>query len=965
LENDALGLDEVVVTSLGVSKQKKALGYAVEQVSAEELTRNNNANIVNSISGKVAGVRVSPTGGGAGSASAIRIRGNASLTGNNEPLFVIDGLPIDNSFNQTGNAGAGVDLSNRAIDINPDDIESMTVLKGAAATALYGIRAANGAIIISTKKGKGGTLNAPKISVNSSLTIDRINKMHDIQDQYGQGLSGSWAGAETGMPFSFGPKLDTMFWDGSKNYDWDKNGRLIGQTAAAGNSDAKKFENYNNVDDFFQDGVTYSNTVALQAGNDKTNYYVSLGNFKQTGIVPNNTFERTSVRANASTQITDRLKASVSTNYTNSGGSRVQRGSNTSGVMLGLLRTPPSFDNSNGFGEDAIDNPASYQFEDGTQRNYRGGGGYDNPWWTVNKNPFEDDVNRFTGQLQLDYQLAPWLNAQWRVGNDFYSDQRKQVFAIGSRTSSAGQIVHDEYFNRDLNSDLLLIANTDINPDLNLNVTLGQNSFSSLTRNLFAQGDGLVNSGFNHISNTSSQIVNQALFRKKTDAVYGEASFGFKRTYYVTLTGRNEWTSTLPEENNTFFSPSASLAFVFTEALGLTDNKILPYGKLRLSYGIVGNDAPLYATQNYFGSTSFADGWTNGIQYPFGGSQGFGSNGILGNSNIVPEKTSSFEIGTDLRFFNNSVTLDFTYYRNIGEDQALAIPISSATGYRSAVFNAGKIKNEGVEILLGLNPIKTKDFNWNIDLNFTKNESLVLELPDGVESIVLNSFVSPSTRVVAGESYGLIYGNGWERDNAGNVLIDDNGYPITSAEETVLGDPNPDWFMGITNSFSYKNVTLAGLIDIRQGGDVWNGTRGALYFFGAHAETEARGTTKVFDGIVKSTGEKNTKEASLDEDWYTGEGGGFGTQSEAFIEDASWVRLRELSLSYNLPSTWFKNSVVNGVDFGIIGTNLLLFTEYSGVDPEATVFGATNGPGLEYFTTPNTKSLGFNLKVSL
>lgn len=968
MENDAMGLDEVVVTSLGVSKEKKALGYAVEEVSAEELTRNNNSNIINSMSGKVAGVQVTGSNGSPGSASTIRIRGNASITGNNDPLFVVDGLPIDNSFNSTGNPdngvnnlGAGVDLSNRTVDINPDDVASMTVLKGAAATALYGIRAANGAIIITTKKGQGGSLKAPKINYTTSLTVDRVNKMHRLQDQFSQGVGGQYRGPSTRTGGSWGANLDTLYYDPSTNNPWDKNGAIVG---VSNPNKGNKVTPYDNVGDFFQDGYTQNNTVSLQGSSEKTNYYVSLGRMDQSGIVPNNDFSRTSVRVNAGTQITNRLKSTVSAGYSNSGGLRVQKGSNTSGIMLGLLRTPASFDNSNGFGPDAVNEPSAYTFDDGSQRTYRGTGIYDNPYWTINKNQFRDDVNRFTGQLQFDYNIAPWLNAQWRLGNDFYSDRRNQSFEIGSATLTGGQVFEDQIFNRDLNSDLLLLGNHQVNPDLETSFTLGLNNYSTNNQRFYVQGDDLALVNFPHLSNASSILSRNLISRKQTAAVYGEASVAFQRTYYATVTARNEWSSTLPSDNNSFLSTSASLGFIFTEALGLTDNKILPFGKLRLSYGVVGNDAPVYATRDYFTQASYNDGWTNGVSYPFNGVSGFYSNGVLGNSEIVPEKTTSFEIGTDLRFLNNAVGLDLTYYRNIGEDQIIPVSVSSSSGYRQAVLNAGRIKNSGIEALLSLTPIQTKDFTWGIDINFTKNESIVEELPEGVETITLNGFGGAQVRVVAGEPYGQIYGLGWMKNEDGRTLIDSNGYPILDPNERVIGNPNPDWTAGITNTITYKNLSISGLLDIRQGGDIWNGTRGVLYHFGRHIDTENRGETKIFDG-VQSSGEENTIAVTLDEGWYTGLGSGFGPQAEQFVEDGSWIRLREVAISYKMPETWFNNTIIKGANISIIGKNLLLFTDYDGIDPETNLFGAINGPGLEYFGNPNTKSIGANLKVSL
>ncbi len=1021
---DVLGLEEVVVTAIGIAKEEKALGYSVQQVTSEEITKSQEVNVIGALTGKVAGVQVVNSSGSPGGASFVRIRGNTSITGNNQPLIVIDGIPIDNAQNYSGNPDdlgnnllSSVGNSNRAIDVNPNDIESMSVLKGAAASALYGLRAANGVIVITTKKGGNGKKGL-NVDFSSSLTINNYNKLPELQSTYAQGtgldlaelflISGNAVKLEQPIPLnpdddwlapfgfpgfgvsgwstSWGPAYTDVRYDGDTSYPYNKNGRLV--SANDPNATTQVAERYNNMEDFFDTGYARDYSMALSGGNEKTNFRFSFSNSSEDGIVPLSDFSRTSIKVGGQAALSEFLRVSSSLTYVNSGGQRVQQGSNTSGLLLGLARTPITFDNTNGNSDpEAVD---AYEFSDGSQRNYRGGGGYDNPYWTINKNPFEDDVDRIIGYTQIDLLPTPWLNVTYRLGADVYTDRRKQAFAIGSRTLSAGQIFEDTHFNRIINSDLLINADHQFSDDFEAGILVGHNFRSDYYQQRYMQGDGLTIPDFEHISNAGNFLVREAQNRKETQAVFGEARLNFKRMLYLTFSARNEWSSTLPVTDNSFFYPSASLGFIFTEALGLTDNPTFSFGKLRFSYAEVGSDAPLYGTQTYYQQASFGDGWTNGVFFPFGGASGFTRDGTLGNPALKPEKTTEIEVGADLRFFNGRVGLDLSYYTKTSEDLILAVPVAASTGYRNFVNNVAEIENDGIEAVLNITPVKTRDFQWDATINFTKNESKVTKLADGIENVFLGGFTGTAIRAVAGQPYGVIFGGQWLRDDQGRVVIQNNeddaffGYPIADDASGVIGDPNPDWLMGIRNTFSYKGFTLSGFIDIKEGGDLWNGTKGALSFFGMSKITEARETSTVFngaynpiyEGAVKGTidadgniitdGAANDITVPLDENWfYNGNGSGFGSVDEHYVEDGSYIRLRELTLSYSFSPSILQNTFLTNLDLSVTGRNLWLNTDYSGVDPDTNLTGSNNAQGLDYFQMPNTKGWTVSLKVGL
>ncbi len=976
MDEDPIHADEVVVTAIGLERQKKSLGYSTQQVGSDQITQARETNIANALTGRVAGVQVNNSTGVPGASSFIRIRGSSSITGNNQPLFIVDGIPVDNSQLYSGNPDNlqnnllnGVANSNRAIDLDPNTIESINVLKGPAATALYGIRAAGGAVIITTKKGSPTIGDKVNVQFNTSWSIDQVNKLPPMQDMYSQGVSGRYQAPAPGAALSWGAKIDTLYWDGNADYKWDPNGAIVG----ASDPNAKtKVTPYDNYDSFFRTGLTANNSVSMSGGNEAATYFVSFSNLTSNGVVPLSTWSRNNVKVSGSAAIANNFRASANLNYVNSGGTRIQQGSNTSGVMLGMTRTPPTFDNAGGFGQDAVDNPEAYMFADGSQRTYRGGVGYDNPFWTVNQNPFEDEVNRIFGNLQFDWDLFTGIDLMYRIGVDFYNDRRHQQFAINSRTLPAGQVFEDQHNVKDITSDLILTFTYDLTRDWNMQFLLGNNMYSTYAQQLYVQGDGLGSAGFYHLSNTASQITRESVGRKRTAAFYGDLRLSFQNALFINITGRNEWSTSLPEANNTFFYPSVSVAAVLTDLFPSMQSDVLSFLQLRGNWAQVGKDAPIYGTVTVYNQANYSDGWTNGVSFPYGGSIGYMQSNTLGNPDLTPELTTSMEFGFDVRLLENRIGLDLTYYTQTSSDQIFAVPIAASSGYLAQIKNAGEIRNSGFEIVLNATPVIAGDFRWDFTVNFTRNVIEVVSLAEGVDNIFLGGFEGSSVRAVAGLPYGSIFGFGWLRNDNGDIIIDDDpesagyGYPILDVEEKAFGSYNPDWLMGIRNSFTWKGFMLSALLDIRQGGVMWNGTRGALYYFGTHEETEVRGSTKVFEGVKQSDGSANDIEAALDQNWLAfGNGNGFfGSNTEDFIEETSWIRLREVTLAYTLPASVMASTPFSGLTVSVTGRNLMLITDYTGVDPETSLTGADNAQGIDYFNMPGTRSYVFSASLN-
>jgi TonB-linked SusC/RagA family outer membrane protein len=974
LESDVLGLEEVVVTAIGISREKKSLGYAVQDVAGDKINNSKTGNVISSIAGRVAGVTIVSSAGSAGAASFITVRGQNSITGNNQPLFVVDGIPIDNSMDYSGNPDDlqnnltnGVNYSNRAIDLNPEDIETISVLKGGAATALYGMRAGNGVIMITTKKG-GDSQGKMSVSFTSSVGIDRVNRLPEMQMIYAQGNNGEYGTTTTS---SWGPKISDLRFDGATDYPNDRNGNLVLATdpSAKANLLAKAYDNSNN---FFRTGLTLTNNLSVSGGTKDANFYLSIGNTTIKGIIPKNDFGKTSIKLSGESKLGSKLKVSASANYIRSGGDRMQQGSNTSGVMLGLLRCTPTFDNSNGHGKEGYKFPDAYMYPDGTPRRYAT---YDNPNWTVNKNILIDQVDRVIGYIMLVYNPLNNLTVTYRIGDDLYSDRRSGHTALMSANIPDGQQEEDHHYTNNLNSDLTVSYTKELFSGFSTNVTIGQNMFQSYVQQLYNQGNGFVIPDFYHMSNTSSQLVRENTTKYRTAALYADLQFSYKSMLYLGFTGRNEWSTTLPVNSNSFFFPSANLGFIFSELPVLKGNKILSYGKIRASYAQIANHATPYNTQNTFTSAQITDGWASAGSFPFSGIAGFMPTNTLANPTIKPEIVMSRELGLEVKLFKNRVNFDITYYNNQNKDLLIQVPVTGSTGFNAIYKNAATMENKGIEFLTNLVPVTNSNFNWAVTLNFAKNINKVLSLAEGVTDIGLGGFTGSTINVVVGETYGSMFSTGFYKDPQGRIIINDDsesagyGYPIKDETMKSLGGVAPKWTMGINNELSYKGLVFSFLIDIKNGGIMWDGTRSRLNGFGTSKITENRGQTVVFDGIkgeivdgqIVTAGVKNDIPATYSQYYYQNIGGGSSPAQEQFVEKTDWTRLREVSLSYDL-SKIITSKIIKHARIYATGRNLWLSTPYKGIDPETNLMGAFNAQGLDYFNMPNTKSYVFGLK---
>jgi TonB-linked SusC/RagA family outer membrane protein len=977
MQSEAMNIEGVVVTALGISREKKSLGYAVQDVKGDQINNARTGNVLSAITGRVAGVNITSSSGTAGSSSFINIRGQNSISGSNQPLFVVDGVPIDNSMETSGNPDDGVNnltngvnYSNRAIDLNPDDIESISVLKGGAATALYGMRAGNGAMIITTKKG-GGTDGKMAISFSSSVGIDQVSSLPEIQLSYAQGNNGILNNSNA-TPNSWGPKISDLRYDGATDFRRDKNGRLVLATDPTAKADL--YANaYNNPDNFFRTGTTINNNLSLSGGNSNSRFFLSIGNSTVKGVIPRNEFAKTSVRLSGETKLGSKVKLLASANYIRSGGDRVQQGSNTSGVMLGLFRCTPTFDNSNGHGKDGYKFEDSYMYPDGSPRRYAG---YDNPNWTVNKNLLTDQVDRIMGYASLVYNPVSNLTVTYRLGEDLYSDRRQGHTALLSANIPGGQQEDDHHYNNDINSDLTVNYTKELFSDFSTNITIGQNIFSSYNQQLYVQGNDFVVPDFYHMSNTSSQLVREYTTKYRTAALYGDLQFSYMNMVYLGFTGRNEWSTTLPKDNNSFFFPSASLGFIFSELPGLKGNNILTFGKIRGSIAQIANHATPYNTMNVFTSAGISDGWATGGSFPFNGVAGFSVSNTMANPTIKPEILKSREIGLELKLLNNRVSFDFTYYNNQNSDLLITVPVTGSSGYNGRYMNAATMENKGIEVMASGAIVKNNDFNWTLSVNFTQNKNKVLSLAEGVDNITLGGFTGSTINVVVGEAYGSMFSTGFYKDAQGRVIINDvagtagYGYPIKDETMKSLGAIAPKWIMGISNDLSYKGLDLSFLIDIKNGGIMWNGTKARLNGFGTSKTSENRGEAVVFDGVkghitngeIVSSGTKNDINTTFSEYYYKNIGGGASPAQEQFVEKTDWVRLREVTLSYELGRI-VKADFLKQLKVFATGHNLWISTPYDGIDPETNLMGASNAQGLDYFNMPNTKSYVFGFKL--
>jgi TonB-linked SusC/RagA family outer membrane protein len=998
-------MNEVVVTAIGIRREKRELGSATQTINADQLSKSGTGNPLSELNGKASGLTVVNSSGDPGSGTYIRLRGVTSITGNNQPLMVVDGVPIDNSINNydptaagnqasgaNGNLLGGAQPTNRGVDLNPDDIESVTLLKGPAATALYGIQAASGALIITTKK--GGVGQGPVLTFNSSFTVDKVSRLPKRQNRYSQGNNGLYVGptgSTANNKFTWGALIDTLYRDGIAD-EYDPNGLIVGASDPSRKTRAVLYDPYK----FFDNGLTYNNNIALSGGNGKSAYRMSLSNLHQAGIIPRSKYGKTTFNINGQSVLSDRLSVSGGLNFIRGESDKVQQGSNTSGIMLGLLRTPTTFDNSNGL-KDPVNDTRSYILADGTQRDYRGGGGYDNPYWTINRDPFHEDLIRAFGYGQASYRLFDWMTFSYKLGGDVYSQNDKNSYDIGSNAFPAGAVNLSNYTNQQYNSDFTLNMKKTFSDDWSGALLLGQNYFTSTIHTKLSHGAGLVLPNFLDMANATSYTTQEFDTRRRTSAFYGEGHLTFRDMLFLTVTGRRETSSTLPAKNNSFFYPSVSLAYEFFKPGAGGNSSTLNYGKLRASFAQVGKDAPPQGLNTYFLPALVNDGFTNGITFPINGNSGYqyGSPvAVIGNAGLKAEKTNSYEFGTDLGFWKNRVTLNATLYYSKSSDVILIVPVAYTSGFGAQLLNAAVLTNKGLELTLNTSPVNSKNWRWDVNFNWSRNINRVKSLAPGVDKVLIAGFNNGEIDAVAGQPFGVIYGSAYVRSNPADMnsplLINDikgdpgYGLPIVSSQNAALARIDPDWTGSVINNLRYKDFSLGIQLDIRHGGHLWNGTRGAMSYFGTSLETSNRGQAVTFKGVaghldengnvahfdgtgaeVSKPGGASNIATTYSQYYWQNVGSSFIGPAEADVEGSGFVRIRQASLGYQVPAAALKNMHLKSLSLTVFANNPLLWTKYKGVDPETSLAGPANGQGLDYFNNPGTKSYGIRLGVSL
>jgi TonB-linked SusC/RagA family outer membrane protein len=935
---DDISLRGVIITAYGRKQEKIKLGYSAQNLRGEDLDNTAESNFVNALSGKLAGVDITSAGGGAGGASNIVIRGYSSISGNNQPLFVVDGVPISN---QTDPSNAGGDVAdyrdayniyrgtNRAIDINQFDIESISVLKGGAATAMYGSRANNGVILIKTKSGKKGV----DITLQSSVEIAQISRVPKIQHKYTQGSGGVFSSGNTQK---YGPAYaDNPVFPSGTIMDLDMNGTLEDVSG-------QRIPNYKGYyDDFWRTGVTTKNVLGFSAGNDKGSLFASFTNIDQHSIMPEDAYKKRSFLFKGDYRLTNRLTVSLSANYIAS--DMIVFPSGYRGPTYALSTIFNSVYDINGPWKDGQGNTTFYSKSNNKTT----------PVWIVKEEQETSNLNRLIGNAGLEYKIMPGLELSYKLGVDNFNEKRKRLRPIGSPFIIDGDI-YDVYINsRNINSDLILSGHKDLlHNRIRINYLAGNNIFEEHYDRSFIYGQHLNLRNFNDISNAKTVTVTNTITNRRIIGVFAQLDLEYKKFLFLEFSARNDWSSTLPKNDNSYLYPSAGAGFVFSEFF---KPHWLTMGKIRASVAKIGNDADVYSTTNtYYLSNIVA------------GQSAFSVSNVSKNPAIRPEISTSYEIGTDLVFLDELFSLNVTYYKRTTRDQIALASLPGSTGYSSYILNAGIIENKGWETTLSISNLlrKTNNWKWSMNFNFTKNRNRVLAIPDGLKEIIIgqSAWFGASVIVKPGYAYGSLSGSYYERDNQNNLLIGDDGFPIKSADQKIMGDPNPDWSLNVSNMLSYKNWSLGVLFDTKQGGWLLNESRLAMWYYGSDIDIEKLGTKKVFDGIVKSTGVVNKKEVILSENYYKSK---VSFVDEPGMEDASWVRLRNVALSYQLNPRWLKNTFIRGIVVTASGRNLWISTPYSGVDPEsASVLGPGNVQVIDMFGVPGTKSYSFSLKMN-
>jgi TonB-linked SusC/RagA family outer membrane protein len=936
-------LSEVVVTALGITRQKRSLGYAAQSVDAKEITESHQSNLLNALQGKVAGVTITSSGGGPGQGASILIRGVNSLSLSTNPLFVIDGIPMDNSASAQGTGGGlPASMSNRAGDLNPDDIESVNILRGGAATALYGLRGSNGVVVITTKSAKAGSF---KVNYSATYGIDQVDKFPDVQSKFTQGYKGEYD------PASFWP-------------EW---GPTV--TAAKAVDPAHPDKIYNQYKRAYVNGNQFRNTLGFSGGTEKASLNSSLSYFKQNGTIPFTWYQDISARINGKLKFSDKFNMETSLYYINTDG---------------------NFYDANRFNENlSYWSPRwdvrDYKKPDGTQKTY----GNNNAWYSAATNKFRSNVDRLIGSVNFIYAPFSWMSASYRVGMDYYSDARTATAPgprgipgeiTGADDNALGFV--GEYRNsfRQVNSNLMLTFDHTWGSKFQTTLRLGNDLLDRSINQTAATGSELSVWNLFNLNNTKVQTVSQYKQQYRIIGAYGEFTAAYNNYLFLTLTGRNDWTSSLEDNNRSFFYPSASLSYLFTDNIKLAD--WLTSGKFRVSLAQIGHDADPYSTSVVY----VPDG------SPINNTSLWTRNNSAGIHDLKPEMTTAFEVGTDLSFLRDRLGLNFTWYQTKIKDLITNVATAATTGFTTITLNSGNIQNKGVELTLRGVPVKNKDLTWTLLLNYSSNRNKVLSIYPGLTQYTAGSSFGyagsgPSFIIAPGQPVGNIYGTHWERyygnktpdplniDKSLPIIIGTDGFPVRApgSDQKIVGNSMPKWIGSISSTLNYKNWGFSFLIDTRQGLQKWNQLDNFMAAFGIAKYTENRDQTIVFPG-VHADGTPNTTPVYLGQaigpdgvDY----GDGYYRRiyrgvTEVFVQDASWVRLRTISLSYTLPPAWIKHSFITNATLSFTGNNLWLSTPYNGFDPEASdaIAGDLTASSQAGFTYPQLRNYLFTLNIS-
>jgi TonB-linked SusC/RagA family outer membrane protein len=958
LQDASVQLEGVVVTAMGMKKEKKALGYATQEIKSEELTKGANNSLAGALQGKLSGVQITPSSGAPGASSQIVIRGARSFTGNNTPLYVVDGMPIASAADySTGNSVSGSDSANRAVDIDPNDIESINILKGQAASAIYGLRASNGVVIITTKSGKGTSKNGkPTITFSSSITTDNVSRKPDYQNEYAQGSKGIYNPTSS---LTWGPKISEL--PNDINYGGNvpnsQNGGntikyagkyYVPQRATAGLDPWVTPRAYDNFGDFFKTGITVNTSFGLTQATEKSNYAFNFGSSNQEGFIPATGLERYNAKAAFSTKLGSEWKTGFIGNYVQT---KIKKatGANDSSVA-GAFASPRSYD-LKGIGYEDPLNPYIQIYYRPT--------GFNNPYWAAAHNVFDEETNRFYGNSYVEFTPKISTDNQhkitfrYQLGADAYSSNYRDIQEYGNSQTTQGHLNLYGITSRTINS--LFTANYEykISDDLNLTTLVGNEINDKYEKFYDMTGNDLNFGGWANLKNAQQTVAFDEIQKSRTYGIFGNTSLSYKNFLFLSGTLRKDIVSSMPRNNRSFVYPSVSLGIVLTELEVLKGNSTLSFAKLRASWAEVGQ-AGIYR-KNFYDVPNYGGGfWKSApVNYPIGGVNSYIPNNLLYDSNLKPQNTKSYELGGELRLFKNRISIDYTFARQDVKNQIFDVPLAGSTGASEYRTNGGKIHTNSHELLVTVIPVKTDNFEWTVAANFTKIDNYVDELKSGVDNIFLGGFTTPQIRASVGDRFPVIYGTAFKRDSNGNIIVDAQGLAL-AGETKSLGEVAPKFNLGGTTSFRYKKVTLAATFEWKNGGKMYSGTNSLMDTYGLSTKTGNRDELFIQEGVTE-TGAINTKAASK-QDTYNR----YSNIAETAIYDASFVKLRELSLGYTMPQ------FSKGFDIRLsaFARNILLWSKLPNLDPESSQGNNNMAGGFERLSIPQTTSFGLGVNAT-